>query len=65
VSSPKGDSVNPMTRDEVSRKFTDCVRAHLGTKTTEEVIHQFNCLELLSDLSQLSGALGVHTALLH
>jgi 2-methylcitrate dehydratase PrpD len=53
LEAPKGDPVNPMSVEEIQKKFRDNARSVVSEKNIEALIGRINNLENLSDLKEL------------
>jgi len=53
VTSPKGDTHNPMTDEELAAKFHDCTRASLSPAEGEKILKVLRGLEGLGQISEL------------
>jgi 2-methylcitrate dehydratase PrpD len=53
LEAPKGDPVNPMSVEEIQKKFSDNAVSVVSEKNIEALIGRINNLENLSDLKEL------------
>jgi 2-methylcitrate dehydratase PrpD len=53
LEAPKGDPANPMSSEEIQKKFRDNARAVVSEKNMEALIGRINNFENLSDLKGL------------
>jgi len=53
IDEPKGSPTDPMSDEEVRRKFMDCSRMHLPKKEANSVLEMIEKLEFVKDVSEL------------
>lgn len=53
LEAPKGDPANPMSSEEIEKKFRDNARAAVSEKNMEALIERINNFETLSGVEEL------------
>lgn len=61
VSTTKGSPENPLSQDELVRKYRDCVRYHLSPADTDKSLNLLLNLESLGDIAELMDSLTFKT----